>query len=152
MFAINFVNKLRDKVVAAYRLRKVNLLLEETQWKKSELAEAEKLSENLAARLNELSTDGWSVPVDRIHEGKTTEEIKTEVKEELTKSKEETDKRIEALKGKLAELGEETNKAIKGEKPYRMNREAVTDAVNQLIDAQTANLNLEDLAKTDDNN
>ncbi len=149
-FATDFVNSLRKKAIAVYRLQHLNALVANGQELDRDLKDSEKELANINARLTELDGGAWSIPVDRVNDGKTPDQIKIEVREGLMRDQETLTKTVERIQKAVAENAEKMAKAEKGDKPYRASREMITKRVDALLEESTAGIEPDDYLPSDD--
>mgnify|MGYP001569948724 CR=1 FL=1 len=143
---IEIVNSLRDKVIAAYRVGKVNELVEKLQNLTATQADLEKQQSDNVRRIGEIS-DGKVMPGLATEPGRTAEEAVGLAIEKLGKENETVEKDLVKTAEKITETNESIAKAKRGEKPYRMNRETVTERVAAHLRENGTDIGLEELSE-----
>lgn len=148
--ATDFINSMRRKAIAIYRLSHVNALVARGQELATDLKSLQKALGNTNARIAELDNGAWAPSIDQIN-GKTPDEVKADAREALVKDQEGLTKAIEKATEAVTANDEQIVKAEAGKKPFTASRETLTEQVNSMLKEMASTIKPEEYLPTEDN-
>lgn len=148
--AFEIVTDYRNKAIAVLRLQKVNGLTQTLQELKSDLKGMQSDLGSTNQKIAEVNSGEFAPSFHDLERYGSADEARKAVLKDLGERAESLTKYLEGAQKRVADTEMEISKAIKGEKPYRFSRDAITALADELIKQDGNAFELDEIAVIDE--